>query len=83
MLDGAHAKNGTITDDTIYVALNTHWDGLYFELPQLPNGQSWYLAVNTDMPSGEDIYDIGKEPLLEDQNRFVVGGRSTVILVGK
>ncbi|WP_031528068.1 glycogen debranching protein GlgX [Dyadobacter crusticola] len=83
MLDGAHAKGGTIVDDTIYVALNSYWDALYYELPQLPNGRSWYLSVNTDMPSGQDIYEIGKEPKLEDQGRFLVGGRATVILIGK
>ncbi|KQS28068.1 glycogen debranching protein GlgX [Dyadobacter sp. Leaf189] len=83
MLDGAHAKGGTIVDDTIYVALNSYWDALYYELPQLPNGRSWYLSVNTDMPSGQDIYEIGKEPKLDDQGRFLVGGRATVILVGK
>ncbi|MCE6990069.1 glycogen debranching protein GlgX [Dyadobacter sp. CY323] len=83
MLDGAHAKGGTIEDDSIYIAMNSHYDALYYELPQLPNGKSWHLAVNTDMPTGDDIYDIGKEPRLEDQGRFLVGGRATVILVGK
>ncbi|MCF0040607.1 glycogen debranching protein GlgX [Dyadobacter fanqingshengii] len=83
MLDGAHAKSGTIQDDSIYIAMNSHYDALYYELPPLPNGKTWHLAVNTDMPSGEDIYDIAKEPKLEDQGRFLVGGRATVILVGK
>jgi isoamylase len=83
MLDGAHAKGGTIIDDTIYVAMNSYWDALYYELPVLPTGRAWYIAVNTDMPSGEDAYAIGKEARLDDQTRFLVGGRSTVILVGK
>ena len=67
----------------IYVAMNTYWDGLYYELPLLSEGRNWYLAVNTSMPSGEDIFEIGKEPILTEQGRFLVGGRSTVILVGK
>lgn len=83
MLDGAHAKNGTIKDDMIYVAMNTYWDALYYELPVLSAGRNWYLAVNTSMPSGEDIFEIGKEPILSEQGRFLVGGRATVILVGK
>jgi isoamylase len=83
MLDGAHAKSGTLVDDSIYVAMNSYWDSLFFELPSLPLGQKWHLAVNTDMPSGDDIYAIGTEPLLDDQNRFLVGGRATVILIGK
>ncbi|MCF0056202.1 glycogen debranching protein GlgX [Dyadobacter sp. CY356] len=83
MLDGAHAKNGSVKDDMIYVAMNTYWDALYYELPALSSGRNWYLAVNTSMPSGEDIFEIGKEPILAEQGRFLVGGRSTVILVGK
>ncbi|GAB2784702.1 glycogen debranching protein GlgX [Rhabdobacter roseus] len=83
MLDGAHAKRGTILDDTIYVAANMYWDALYYELPVLPEGKKWHLAVNTDMPSGQDIFEIGKEPMIEDQQRFLVGPRATIILIGK
>ncbi len=63
--------------------MNTYWDALYYELPILPTGRAWYIAVNTDMPTGQDAFGIGQELKLEDQNRFLVGGRSTVILVGK
>lgn len=83
MLDGSHAKGGTIKDDMVYVAMNSYWDALYYELPALPVGREWYIAANTDMPEGEDIFDIGKEHRLADQTRFLVGGRSTVILIGK
>lgn len=83
MLDGAHAKTGTIRDDMVYVAMNSYWDALYYELPTLPVGRNWYLVVNTDMPTGQDAYGVGTEPKLEDQTRFLVGGRATVILIGK
>ena len=33
MLDGRHAKNGTATDSTLYVAMNMHWEAHGFELP--------------------------------------------------
>ena len=38
MLSGKHARGGTVQDDFIYVAMNMHWDGHWFELPQLPAG---------------------------------------------
>jgi len=83
MLCGYHAKNGTARDNHIYVAMNTHWDGLPFELPKLPLGMSWHVAINTSMSSPEDVFEVGHEPELSDQTHIIVGGRSVVVLVGK
>jgi glycogen operon protein len=83
MLCGHHAKGGTEKDDYIYVATNTHWEGHTFELPQLPDGRQWHVAANTNMPSPEDIWEVGQEPWLEDQHNFFVGPRSAIVLVGK
>jgi isoamylase len=43
----------------------------------------WHVFANTIMPPPEDIWKPGSEPLLEDQQQFLVGSRSVVILVGK
>jgi glycogen operon protein len=83
MLDGKHAKNGYLHDDMIYVALNMYWDALPFELPKLPFGLAWHMAVNTSMPSPQDVFEPGQEPLLGDQSHVLVGGRSVTVLVGK
>jgi len=83
MLCGKHAKGGAEADDYIYVATNTHWDGHSFELPQLPDGRQWHVAANTIMPSPEDIWETGQEPLLDDQHNFFVGPRSAIVLVGR
>ncbi|MBE2267126.1 MAG: glycogen debranching enzyme, partial [Anaerolinea sp.] len=83
MLSGDHAKGGTVRDDHIYVAVNTYWDALSFGLPQLPRGARWHVAVNTSMPSGQDIWQPGSEPLLGDQTSVWVGNRSVVVLVGR
>ena len=83
MLDGKHAKNGTARDDTIYVALNMYWDALPFELPRLPFGMNWHIAVNTSMPSPQDICEPGNEPVVGDQTHIFVGGRSVTVLVGR
>lgn len=83
LLCGKHAKEGKAKDDSIYVAMNMHWQMHGFELPRLPKGMSWYVFANTDAAPPHDIWDPGCEVCLENQNEFLVGPRSVVILVGK
>lgn len=70
-------------DDFIYVAINSHWEGHGFELPKLPEGLGWYVFANTDMPEGQDIFGVGKEMILENQDSILVGSKSIIILVAK
>ena len=83
MLCGKHAKGGTVNDDYIYVASNTYWEGLLFELPRLPDGMQWHVFANTGMESPEDTHTPGDEPVLGDQSNILLGPRSTIILVGR
>ncbi len=83
LLCGENSRGGMEKDNFIYVALNTHWEDHWFEIPGLPEGSSWHVAANTGAPSPDDIFDVGDEPLLENQDGILVGNRSTVILVGK
>ncbi|CAN5373790.1 hypothetical protein BH09BAC4_BH09BAC4_52390 [soil metagenome] len=83
LLDGDHAKEGIVKDVMVYVAVNMYWEGLHFEIPGLPAEKKWYLVSNTDVPAPNDSFDGGKEPLLENQHEFLVGARSTVVLIGK
>jgi len=83
MLSGRHAKGGLTPDDDIFVAANSHWDALEFELPRPGDGRVWYVAANTSMPAPEDCSPAGQEPRLENQGSVWVGGRSVMILVGR
>lgn len=83
VLDGKHAKGGDTEDNSIYVAMNTYWDGLPFQLPEAPYGQHWHVFANTSLPSPDDICDLGKEVPLENEREIIVGGRSVVILIAK
>ncbi len=83
MLCGQHAREGTVKDDYIYMAMNAHWDTIPFEIPTLPSGMNWHISVNTSMNSPEDIWEPGSEPLLEDQRSILLGTRSVIILVGR
>lgn len=83
MLCGKHAKRGGVEDDYLYVAINSYWEAINFELPKPPSGMTWHVAVNTGMPSPEDIFEPGSEPVLKDQSKILVGPRSVAVLVGK
>jgi glycogen operon protein len=83
MLDGAHAKDGSCQDNTMYVAMNMHWETVSLELPQLPQDKYWHVSVNTDMPSPFDFHPLSHEPRISDQQTFTLGARSVIILIGK
>jgi glycogen operon protein len=83
MLDGKHAKGGERPDNSIYVVTNTHWDGLYVELPSSPKGCQWHVFANTGANTSQDIWDAGSEPVLSDQTHLYVGSRSVIILLAK
>ena len=77
------ARGGTVNDDYVYVAMNMHWDGASFGLPGLPSGMSWRVFANTGAEPPHDVWELGQEPVLEDQGRFFMGARSVAILVGR
>ena len=63
----------------IYVAVNTHWEDHYFEIPRLPEGFTWRLAFDSKGYSSES----GNEKKISDQNGIMLGARTTMILVGR
>jgi glycogen operon protein len=70
-------------DDTIYVAMNMHWDAHWFSLPGLSDGKTWHVFANTGSNSPDDIWESGSEPALGDQGGLLMGPRSVAILVGR
>jgi isoamylase len=83
MLSGAHAKDGTVADNFIYVAMNMHWEAQWFEIPGLPNDTQWHIFANTGANPSEASWEPGTEPVLDNQQGILLGDRSVVILVGK
>ncbi|CCG06997.1 glycogen debranching protein GlgX [Pararhodospirillum photometricum] len=81
LLCGAYAPGGA--DDDVYLAVNTYWEGLWFDLPQPRPGRRWHAVINTGLPSPEDAHPLGQEPLLTDQAHMLLGPRSVVLLVGR
>lgn len=67
----------------LYLMFNAWTDAAEFVLPELPADRAWYRAVDTQRPTPEDIQKSGSEPRLENQERYEVGARTSVILVGR
>lgn len=67
----------------IYLIANAHWQSHTFELPTLSVSKRWFRSVDTMKDTPNDICELSKEVLLENQRCYHVGPRSVVILVGK
>lgn len=74
-------KYGTYEDTFIYMAMNMHWEMHGFELPLLPLGKCWSIVANTGVE--QDISEIGKEAVIENQCEVMVGPRSIIIAIGQ
>jgi len=83
LVGGGSYRNRAGTADTLYVAMNVHWEPHTFELPALSGGTRWHLFANTALASPQDVWPVGSEPPLIDQRQLLVQDRSVVVLVGK
>jgi isoamylase len=83
MLNGNYAKNGTTTDDYIYIATNMHHEGVNLELPALPQGRLWYVSANTGISNGDCCFATGTEPLVTNTQQFMLGPHSAIVLLGR
>ncbi|WRH67809.1 MAG: alpha-amylase family glycosyl hydrolase [Planktothrix sp. GU0601_MAG3] len=74
LLCGKHAKAGTIEDNSIYVAMNMHWEAQWFELPGLPLGQHWHVSTNTGCPCPDDCFELGQETSIRSSSGSFIRG---------
>ena len=52
-------------------------------LPALHAHRRWRRIVDTGLPAGEDFAESGREVELKEQDRYLTGPRTTIILVGR
>lgn len=70
-------------DQYFYVAYNMHWEPREFGLPHLPKGLKWHLAADTFRDMEEVFLPEGVEPILEDQKKQMIEGRTIAVFMGK
>jgi len=61
---------------------NAAADDREFMLPSAPAGLHWRVSVDTAQPAPEDVSGDGSEPLPAQPDRYLVQGRSLVVLSG-
>ncbi|MCR5452595.1 MAG: glycogen debranching protein GlgX [Lachnospiraceae bacterium] len=67
-----HVKYGTEKDSFFYVAVNAHWEEHEYELPIIPDGLKWKLALRSD--SSEKDVDIS-------DGKITLSPRSTAVII--
>ena len=69
------------SESHLFLMFNADREAVDFAIPALAENRIWRLAVDTARVAPGDLYDVGKEPLLEGQISFRVEPRSSAILV--
>jgi isoamylase len=77
----AYTMGGFGADPDIHVMLNMDGGALPFELP-IVHGRRWHRAVDTSLPSPDDIAEDGQEVAISD-GMYMVNGHSVVVLISK
>lgn len=83
MLRDRRARPSSEDAESIYVAMNMHWEAHGFEVPRLDMGLRWHVSLNTAVAPPGDCWAVGAEPVLAQQDGILVGERSVVVLVGR
>jgi glycogen operon protein len=65
------------------VLFNAGTEATPFVLPVPPDGAQWHLKADTARPSPADVLAPGDEAPLDDQQRYRVDARASVILIGR
>jgi len=84
LIDGSRWKTGAGHDDNdLYLIFNASEKSLTFSLPELPSGRKWWRAIDTSLPSPQDILLDGEEIFVKPNSRYLVAPRSAVVLISK
>jgi glycogen operon protein len=78
----AFTMGGLSGDDDLHVMLNMSGQDLDFEIPPAP-GRGWRRAVDTSLPSPQDIALPGDEIEIKPDDRYRVNAHSVVVLISQ
>ena len=83
-LDGSKADIIADRDDNdFYLIFNAAEESAVFAVGPAPMARRWYRAIDTSLPSPEDILLPGEEILLVPQDEYATAPRSLVVLLSK
>jgi isoamylase len=82
-LDGRRSDRPNLIDRDIYVAVNAWSQPLGFTIPAAPTGRPWRCAVDTSLPSPEDIMEEDQGPRVPVMQVYRVQSHSLIILVSE
>ncbi len=83
-IDGSRADILTDRDDNdFYLIFNAATESAVFKIGQAPMARRWHRAIDTSLPSPEDIVDAGEEPMVAPQDEYAVAPRSMVVLISR
>jgi glycogen operon protein len=68
-------------DLAVLLLFNAGTETATFELPVPAGSGTWARKADTSCPSPDDIHPLGKSPLLDQQERYPVAARSSVVLI--
>ena len=69
------------TEPDLFLVFNSGTSPIDFFIPALPPGTVWRLAVDTSREAPDDLFEPGKEPVIQGQNGFRLEPRSSAILL--
>jgi glycogen operon protein len=78
----AFTMGGFDGDDDLHMMLNISSQGLDFEIPPV-TGRRWWRAVDTSLPSPQDIAQPGDEIEIKPDDNYRVNARSVVVLISQ
>jgi glycogen operon protein len=82
-LDGRRSDRPNLVDRDIYLAMNASSTALDFKIPAAPSGRAWRRAVDTALPSPNDIVDEDRGPIVAVLQSYRVAAHAMIILVSE
>jgi isoamylase len=83
----AFALDGTQTqresDRDFYVACNAWQEPLSFRIPRAPSGKAWRRAIDTALPSPEDIVELDQGVVVASEVGYKLESHSMLVLISE
>ncbi|MGF1580409.1 MAG: glycogen debranching protein GlgX [Gemmataceae bacterium] len=80
---GSPVTSADRNDQDFYIAFNAWRQPVPFRIPRSPSGRLWRRVVDTSLESPKDIVEFEDAIPFEWDRRYMVGGRSLIVLISE